>query len=113
MPAVQRSEFYLALNQVATERGVDVNVIIAAVKDAILAAYRKDHPEAVVEEYEVSLNPNSGEAKIMHSGTDITPPGFGRIAAQTAKQVILQKVREEEKQAILADYKLRIGTVMN
>jgi N utilization substance protein A len=113
MPAVQRSEFFLALNQVATERGVDVKVIIDAVKNAILAAYRKDHPDIVVEEYEVTLNPNSGEARVMHSGEDVTPPGFGRIAAQTAKQVILQKVREEEKQAILADYKLRIGTVMN
>ncbi|HEX8965349.1 MAG TPA: transcription termination factor NusA [Patescibacteria group bacterium] len=113
MPAVQRSEFFLALNQVATERGVDVTVIIDAVKNAILAAYRKDHPEIVVEEYSVSLNPNSGEARIMKGEEDVTPPGFGRIAAQTAKQVILQKVREEEKQAILSDYKLRIGTIMN
>ncbi len=113
MPAVQRSEFFLALNQVATERGVDVSVIIDAVKNAILAAYRKDHPEIVVEEYSVSLNPNSGEARIMKGETDVTPPGFGRIAAQTAKQVILQKVREEEKHAILSDYKLRIGTIMS
>ncbi|MDE2589967.1 MAG: transcription termination factor NusA [Patescibacteria group bacterium] len=113
MPAVQRSEFFLALNQVATERGVDVNVIIDAVKNAILAAFRKDHPDMILEEYEVTLNPNSGEARVLHKGEDVTPPGFGRIAAQTAKQVILQKVREEEKQAILADYRLRIGTVMN
>src|SRR5690348_11751800 len=113
MPAVQRSEFFLALNQVATERGVDVTVIIEAVKNAILAAFRKDHPDIVLEEYEVTLNPNSGEARVMHGDKDVTPPGFGRIAAQTAKQVILQKVREEEKQAILNDYKLRISTVMN
>lgn len=113
MPAVQRSEFYLALNQVATERGVDVSVVLDSVKNAILAAYRKDHPEIVVEEYSVSINPNTGEARILHNEEDVTPPGFGRIAAQTAKQVILQKVREEEKQAILNDYKLRIGTVMN
>lgn len=114
MPAVQRSEFFLALNQVATERGVSVDIILASVKAAILAAYRKDHAEAAEDEtsYEVTLNPNSGEAKIMHEGKDVTPPGFGRIAAQTAKQVILQKVREEEKQAVLSDFKLRIGTVM-
>ncbi len=115
MPAIQRSEFFLALNQVATERGVPVEVVLSSVINAILAAYKKDHPEIeeTLEEYEVTLNPNSGEARVLHSGSDVTPPGFGRIAAQTAKQVILQKVREEEKQAILADYKLRIGTVMN
>lgn len=114
MPAVQRSEFYLALNQVATERGVSVEIVLDSVKNAILAAYRKDHPEVIEDEaaYEVTLNPNTGEAKVMHAGQDVTPPGFGRIAAQTAKQVILQKVREEEKQAVMSDFKLRVGTVM-
>src|SRR5438270_1680539 len=113
MPAVQRSEFYLALNQVATERGVDVSVVLDTVKNAILAAYRKDHPDIDPEEYSVTLNQNTGEARVLHSEEDVTPPGFGRIAAQTAKQVILQKVREKEKEAILGDYKLRIGTIMN
>ncbi len=113
MPAIQRSEFYLALNQVATERGVSVDVVLESVKNAILAAYRKDHPDVIIEEYAVTLNPNTGEARVLHNDQDVTPPGFGRIAAQTAKQVILQKVREEEKQVILNDYKLRIGTIMN
>src|SRR5258708_14902614 len=113
MPAIQRSEFALALNQVATERGVDISVVLDTVKNAILAAYRKDHPGIIVEEYSATLNPNTGEARVFHNEEDVTPPGFGRIAAQTAKQVILQKVREEEKQVILNDYKLRIGTIMN
>jgi N utilization substance protein A len=113
MPAVQRSEFALALNQVATERGIDINVVLETVKNAILAAYRKDHPGIEIEEYTASLNPNSGEARIFHKEKDITPPGFGRIAAQTAKQVILQKIREKEKEAILSDYKVRIGTIVN
>lgn len=113
MPAVQRSEFALALNQVATERGVDVSVVLETVKNAILAAYRKDHPGIEVEEYSASLDQNSGEARIFHKDKDVTPPGFGRIAAQTAKQVILQKIREKEKEAIFADYKVRIGSVVN
>lgn len=113
MPAVQRSEFALALNQVATERGVDVSVVLETVKNAILAAYRKDHPGIEVEEYTASLDQNTGEARIFHKDIDVTPPGFGRIAAQTAKQVILQKIREKEKEAIFADYKVRIGSVVN
>jgi N utilization substance protein A len=113
MPAVQRSEFLLALNQVANERGVDVEVVLDTVKNAILAAYKKDHPDIELEEYSTTLDKNTGEATILHKKKDVTPPGFGRIAAQTARQVILQKIREKEKEAIIADYKLRIGTIVN
>lgn len=113
MPAVQRSEFALALNQVANERGIDPEIVLDTVQNAILAAYRKDHPDIEVEEYSATLDPNSGEAKIFHNDLDVTPPGFGRIAAQTAKQVILQKIREKEKEAIITDYKVRIGTIVN
>lgn len=113
MPALQRSEFALALNQVANERGVDVSVVLDTVENAILAAYKKDHPGIEIEEYSASLDKNTGEAKIFLKDKDVTPPGFGRIAAQTAKQVILQKIREKEKEAILTDYKTRIGTVIN
>lgn len=113
MPAVQRSEFALALNQVASERGVEVSVVLDTVTNAILAAYRKDNPGVEVEEYAAELNPNTGEARILHNGEDVTPPGFGRIAAQTAKQVILQKMREKEKEAIFSDYKVKIGSIVN
>lgn len=113
MPAVQRSEFALALNQVANERGVDVSVVLDTVKNAILAAYRKDHPGIEIEEYTATLNSQTGEAHILHKEEDVTPPGFGRIAAQTAKQVILQKIREKEKEAIVSDYRGKVGTIIN
>ncbi len=113
MPAIQRSEFALALNQVSTERGIDPSIVLETVKNAILAAYRKDHPEAELEEFVAELDANTGEAKILHKDQDVTPPGFGRIAAQTAKQVILQKIREKEKEAIMSDYRVRVGTIVN
>ena len=113
MPAVQRSEFLLALNQVANERGVDVEIVLDTVKNAILAAYKKDHSDIELEEYSTTLDKNTGEATIFHKDKNVTPPGFGRIAAQTARQVILQKIREKEKEAIIADYKLRVGTIVN
>lgn len=117
MAVLQRSEFALALNQIASERGVDASVILETMKGAILAAYHKDHPsdteEQDAEEYSVDLNENTGETRILRKGKDVTPPGFGRIAAQTAKQVLLQKIREKEKDAIIAEYTKRIGTVVN
>lgn len=111
MPAIARSEFALALNQVATERGLDKNVVLETIKTAILAAYRKDHISEEIEELVVEIDSNTGEAKILREDKDITPAGFGRIAAQTAKQVILQKIREAEKAAILTDYSSRVGTI--
>ncbi|OGG24219.1 transcription termination factor NusA [Candidatus Gottesmanbacteria bacterium RIFCSPLOWO2_01_FULL_43_11b] len=113
MPAIVRSEFALALNQVATERGIDPTVVLETIKAAILAAYRKDYGIEELELLTVELNPDSGEAKILKDGKDITPPGFGRIAAQTAKQVILQRIREAEKQAVLTDYQTKVGTIVS
>ena len=113
MPAIQRSEFALALNQVSNERGLNPEIVLETVKNAILAAYRKDHPDSVIEEYTAVLDSNTGEAKIFHKDQDVTPPGFGRIAAQTAKQVILQKIREKEKEAVISDFRLKIGTIIN
>ncbi len=121
MPAIQRSEFALALNQIATERGVDPEIILESIKTAILAAYKKDHvvpnpegeDEGEAQKYGAELNSNTGETKITYEGKDVTPPGFGRIATQTAKQVLLQKIREREKDAIMSEYTKRIGTVVN
>lgn len=112
MPAVVRSEFALALNQVATERGIDPLVVIDTIKAAIIAAYRKDYGMDELTELTVELNSDNGEAKIFKEGKDITPPGFGRIAAQTAKQVILQRIREAEKQAVLADFQTKVGAIV-
>ena len=115
MPAIVRSEFALALNQVATERGIDPTVVVETIKAAILAAYRKDVPVTPeeLELFTVELNPDNGEAKIFKEGKDVTPPGFGRIAAQTAKQVILQRIREAEKQATLTDFSAKVGSIVS
>lgn len=113
MSALVRSEFALALNQVALERGIDPISVIETIKAAILAAYRKDYSGTDLEMLEVEINPDTGEARIFLDKKDITPSGFGRIATQTAKQVILQRIREAEKKAIISEYSARIGTIIN
>src|SRR3989344_5841393 len=106
-----RTEFASALNQVCSERGLEPEVVIDSIKQAILAAYRKDYGEP--EDLEVDLNANTGEVNLTKGKKNITPPGFGRIAAQTAKQVILQRIREAEKNAILSEYSSKINTVVS
>jgi len=129
-----RTEFAQAIKAIAMERGLDPGVILDTIKQAIIAAYKKDakdrgeDPELF--DYDVVLNSTNGEARVLAwdhiepdedgnvdaSGAekkDVTPPGFGRIAAQTAKQVIHQKIREAEKGVIMGEYTERIGSIVS
>lgn len=108
-----KSEFFLALNQVATERGISPDDVLESIKMAILAAYKKDYgKEQEDENLEVKINKESGETHILHKGKEVTPPGFGRIAAQTARQVIVQKIREAEKKTIIRQYLTQVGSII-
>src|SRR3989344_1439865 len=111
MAIQSRSEFASALNQVCSERGIEPEVVIDSIKQAILAAYRKDYEEP--EGIEVELNADTGEVKLHKGKKDVTPSGFGRIAAQTAKQVILQRIREAEKNAILEEFSSKVTTIVS
>lgn len=123
---IARTEFAAALNQICLERNIPVEIVLKAVKDALLASFNKDFTaeyEKITAEGKVifvNLDEETGEFKIMAGAedaktkdlVDVTPPGFGRIAAQTAKQVILQQVREAEKAGIIDEFKGRIGEVI-
>lgn len=119
MPIQARTEFAAAINQIASEKGVEVDVIIDAIEQAALAAYRKDlsyRNESIPDDFEelvAKINPSSGEIGIYRGEENITPPGFARIAAQTAKQVINQKLHEAEKGAIFEEYEQKVGTVIS
>ncbi|HWA52224.1 MAG TPA: transcription termination factor NusA [Patescibacteria group bacterium] len=125
MPAqTARTEFAQALKAVATQTGLDADVIIEQVKQAIIAAYKRDAREegidTEIKNYDVEIHPVSGEMRIFASDVetgenkeDVTPPGFGRIAAQTAKQVIHQKLREAEHGAVIAQFEGKVGTLVS
>jgi N utilization substance protein A len=111
-PITARTEFAAALNQICSERGIDPEVVLETMRVAILAAYRKDYGKAE-SDLTVKLDPATGEVAILKGKKDMTPPGFGRIATQTAKQVILQGIREAEKTAILAEFEEKVKTLVN
>jgi N utilization substance protein A len=116
MQQTARTEFSQALKAIAQERGLDPDVIIETIKQAIIAAYRrdaKDFGQEISEETEVvaKIDPVSGETRVFIDKKDVTPPGFGRIAAQTAKQVIHQKIREAEKGAIIEEFEAKVGSL--
>lgn len=129
---VVRTEFAAAIAQIASERKISPESIFTAIKQALVSAYRKQFGDLEEEAYYfVELNENNGESRIFKApatkvdeetgeilewdeskSKDVTPAGFGRIAAQTAKQVILQKIRESEKDQIISEYEDRIGEII-
>ncbi len=124
MQQTARNEFTQALKALTQERGLDVEVILDLLKEAYVAAYKRDARDRGEEtegfEYDAEISSASGEAKIYawpeekpEERKDVTPPGFGRIAAQTAKQVIHQKIREAEKTAVMGEFEGRVGGLIS
>src|SRR5208283_1992151 len=140
---VTTSLLFQTIDQLSREKGIDAQIIISAVEDAILVAARKYYKTSedlqshfnkdtgvvevhavkkVVEDvqdpdHEISLKDAhkynaevavEGEVKIPKP-TDV----LGRIAAQAAKQVIFQKVREAERDTVYAEYNQRVGELVN
>jgi transcription termination/antitermination protein NusA len=121
-----RTEFAAAINQICSERGIAPETVLGAINTALIASFKKDYPEQALkleEEGKVitaDVDSDNGQFRLFVGEEDakkkdlkeITPPGFGRIAAQAAKFVILQTIREAERDSVLADYQDHIGEVM-
>jgi N utilization substance protein A len=117
---IPRTEFAAALAQVASERGIDPDQVLESIKAAILMAYKKDFGFKEGFEYSVEVDPGTGESRVFawpegeeSKKEEITPAGFGRIAAQQARNIIVQKIREAEKSSLLDEYEKRVGTLVS
>lgn len=115
-----RTEFASALNQVCSERGIDPEIVVETIKEAVLAAYKRDFNFEEGYEYGAEIDPETGATHLFSwpeehqdKKKEVTPPGFGRIAAQVAKQVLLQKIREAEKSAMISEYRQRVDSLTN
>ena len=105
-------ELLSVLDHLEREKGIDREVLIAAVESALVSAAKKALGNQT-EDVEVKMDRKSGEVKVFSGGKEIKSEDFGRIAAQTAKQIIIQKIREAERDVIFADYTSRVGSVVN
>ncbi|HEX2701705.1 MAG TPA: transcription termination factor NusA [Acidimicrobiales bacterium] len=113
-------EFMEALQLVAREKGIGVDTLLDALANALVAAYKR-MPNAA-EEAVVTIDPETMEFRVYaqeldEDGTvtrewDDTPENFGRIAAQTAKQVIFQRIREAERDLKYEEYAGREGDIV-
>ena len=122
-----------ALRQIEKEKSIPFDLLIEALEDALHSAYQKT-PHAVPFS-EVKIDRDTGEIRVfelifppgqepevedeeteidtsMAERQEITPEDFGRIAAQTAKQVIYQRIREAEQGIVFHEYSSRIGEIV-
>jgi len=112
--------FLDALQQIAKDKGISVDTLLDALANALVAAYKR-LPEAA-EEAVVTIDPETGEIRVYGQELDEdgnvvrewddTPSDFGRIAAQTAKQVMTQRIREAERDLKYEEYAGREGDIV-
>ena len=116
-----------ALRMLEREREIPMDVIAEAIEQALLSAYQRLDGHA--RHARVELDRSSGhvtvwareDAPVLEDGTrgepgpeyDDTPEGFGRVAASTARQVITQRMRDLEDDAILGDFRGREGDIVS
>ena len=110
-----------ALRGLVREKEISFDTVVEAIETALLAAYR--HTEGAQPHARVELDRKAGDAVVLaqelgDDGTvvrewDDTPDGFGRIAAMTAKQVIVQRLREAESEVSYGEYAGREGDVVS
>ncbi len=137
------SDIKRVVDQVSRDRGIDREVLIKALEEALKSAARKKFGNKM--DIEVNYNEESGEIEVFQFkdvaeevtepaleisleegrkldpeceigdslGTKMDTSTFGRIAAQSAKQVIIQKMKDAEKDAVFSSYIDRKGEVIN
>lgn len=139
-----KTDFILAITQLAAERNLPKDVVFSAVEAALVSAFKKDDLGAQ-HNISVKINPASGDVKVYTLKTVVEKPTdvyreislaeaqkikkdvklgdtiplestqfhAGRIAAQTAKQVVLQRLREAEREFIFGEYVDREGDIVS
>ncbi|QAT17972.1 transcription termination control protein NusA [Candidatus Velamenicoccus archaeovorus] len=107
------SELLAILDHIERERGVSREVLIQAVESAMVSAVKKAIGAKNLENIRVTIDRTDGKIKAFMDDQEIKAVDFGRIAAQTAKQVIIQKIREAEKDVIFNEFSAKIGDIVS
>ena len=110
-----------ALRAIEADKGVPIEMVISTIQTALLTAYR--HTEGHQSNARIDVDRKTGSVRVMAkefdaegnliSEWDDTPEGFGRIAATTARQVILQRLRDAEHERSFGEYSTHEGEIVN
>jgi transcription termination/antitermination protein NusA len=106
------NELLTILDSLEREKGIAKEILFAAIESALVSAARKIVGKNK-EDISVKVDRETGEIKVISEGKDVGSEEFGRIAAQTAKQVIIQKIREAERDVIHDEYLKKQGGIIS
>ncbi len=112
--AMNTQEMMRIIDSIARDRNVDREVLIADLELAMVSAARKFFNTLDAEEFTCKFDRISGQMQLLRHGEPLAmpPEAFGRIAAQTFKQVMIQKFREDERASLYEDFSKRVGEIV-
>ncbi|OGW75074.1 MAG: transcription termination factor NusA, partial [Omnitrophica bacterium RBG_13_46_9] len=105
------NEILMIIDSIEREKGIPKEVLFVAIESALLSAARKLLGKNKTD-ITVSIDRTTGQIKVISDNKNVDSGEFGRIAAQTAKQVIIQKIREAEREVIFDDYHKKVGGIV-
>ena len=106
-------ELLAVLEHMEREKGIKKDILIEAVEQALASAVRKIADIKPGIEVKVTLDRETGKLKAFAGEEEIRSEGLGRIAASTAKQVIIQKIREAEKDVVFNEFNAKVGEIIS
>jgi len=104
-------ELLHSLEYIEKEKNIKKEVLIETLKSALLSACKKTFQN--YENCSIEIDPLTADIKIFEDGKEVFNADFGRIAAQTAKQVIIQKIREAERESIFQEFLAEKGELVS
>lgn len=105
-------ELIRIVDGIARDKNIEREQVYVDVEQAIASALRKQFNTEDTAEFTVQLDRTSGDISVARGGEVIPLTKLGRIAAQTAKQVMIQLIRQDERGSIYEEYKDRVGTIV-
>jgi N utilization substance protein A len=94
------------------DKGIPKEMILEGIESGILLAVRKHFGDMEAEDIQVAIDRQTGQMTATKAGVEIDPQILGRIAAQAAKQVFIQKIREAESNVVYEEYAERKGELV-
>jgi len=98
------------VDSIHRDKNIDKDILFEGIQSALQTAAKKHYPEA--EEITVTIDPETGQIEASKDGERMNPETLGRIAAQTAKQVIIQKIREAERDSLFDEFEDQRGDLV-
>jgi N utilization substance protein A len=98
------------VDSIHRDKNIPKDILFEGIQSALQTAAKKHYPEAA--EINVTIDPETGAIEASKDGERMNPEELGRIAAQTAKQVIIQKIREAERDSLYEEFEDQRGDLV-